>query len=345
MVKAATRDIPRHLKSLDKNFLAALVYGPNEGLVRERVMQLAAQVVADVNDPFNVARLSASGVVSDPARLADEAAAISMLGGRRLVLVEDAGDAVAAALKDVLDNPKGDALIVLAAGDLPARSSLRSLVESSGAALALPCYEDDAQSLETLAQSLAAAAGLRFDADALKYLADHVGGDRRVAKGEIEKLLLYKSSDNNRRITLEDVKAAVGDSAEMTLDDVADAAAAGDLARLEQSLARAFLQGEAAVSILRAVGRRLLRLYEAAQSVAAGARAEDAVKRLRPPLFFKDVPGFTAQLQRWTPTSLMAAVRLLVEAEEHTKTTVLPADTICARVCLRIANAARQARG
>lgn len=344
MVKAATRDIPQHLKSLAPQFAAVLVYGPNEGLVRERAQQLARQVVADLNDPFNVARLTSSVIVNDPARLADEAAAISMLGGRRLVWVEDADDHVTAPLKAVLDDPKGDALLLLQAGDLPARSSLRTLADTAKNALALPCYEDDTRSLEGLAQALAAEAGLRFDADALKYLSGHVGHDRMVAKGEIEKLILYKASDQDRRITLDDMKAAIGDSGEMTLDDVADAAAAGDLVRLEQSLARAFLQGEMPVSILRAVGRRLMRLYDAAQHMATGIRAEDAVKRLRPPVFFKDVDGYVRQLNRWTPATLMAAVRLLVEAEEQTKTTVLPADTICARACLRIANAARQAR-
>lgn len=344
MAKAAARDIPQHLKSLAPHFAAVLVYGPNEGLVRERVQQLAAQVVADLNDPFNVTRLTASVVANDPARLADEAAAISMLGGRRLVLVENADDAVTAALKAVLDDPKGDSLILLQAGDLPARSGLRALVEGAKTALALPCYEDDARSLEALAQSLTAQADLRFDADALRYLTAHVGHDRMVAKGEIEKLILYMASSKDRRITLDDMLAAVGDSGEMTLDDVADAAAAGDLVRLERSLARAFLQGEAAVSILRAVGRRLMRLYDAAQHMAAGMRAEEAVKRLRPPVFFKDVAGYTGQLNRWTPATLMSAVRLLVEAEEQTKTTVMPADTICARACLRIANAVRQAR-
>src|SRR5690606_24588962 len=127
MVKAAARDIAQHLKSLPPQFAAVLVYGPNEGLVRERARQLGRQIVADLNDPFNVARLTSSLIIQDPARLADEAAAISMLGGRRLVLVEGADDAVTAALKAVLEDPKGDALILLQAADLPARSSLRAL--------------------------------------------------------------------------------------------------------------------------------------------------------------------------------------------------------------------------
>lgn len=345
MVKAAARDIPRQLKSLEAVYRAVLVYGPNEGLVRERAELIARQVVANLSDPFNAARLTGATVAADPAMLSDEAAAISMMGGRRVILIDGANDAVAAPLQDFLAAPKGDGLIVLIAGDLPARSALRQVAEAAAGALALPCYDDDAQSIEALARGLSEAEGLRFDADALRLLTDSVGGDRMVARGEIDKLLLYKAKDAERRVTVEDIRAAIGDSADLTLDAVAEAVTGGDLKRLEDVLARAFLQGEAAVSILRAIGRRLLRLYEAADVVASGARPEEAVKRLRPPVFFKDVPAFVAQLNRWTPDTLMSALKLVIEAEIQAKTTGLPADTICARTSLRIANAARVGRG
>ena len=345
MVKVAARDIPRQLKSLEAVYRAVLVYGPNEGLVRERADLIARQVVADLADPFNAARLTGATVAADPPVLGDEAAAITMMGGRRVILIDGASDAVAAPLQDFLAAPKGDGLIVLIAGDLPARSALRQVAEAAAGALALPCYDDDAQSIEALARGLSEAEGLRFDADALRLLTGSVGADRMVARGEIDKLLLYKANDAARRITVEDIRAAIGDSADLTLDAVAEAVTGGDLKRLEDVLSRAFLQGEAAVSILRAIGRRLLRLYEAADAVASGSRPEDAVKRLRPPVFFKDVPAFVAQLNRWTPDTLISALKLVIDAEIQAKTTGLPADTICARTALRIANAARVGRG
>lgn len=344
-MKLSPRDLDAQLRSLDRRYVAVLVYGPNEGLVRERAESLARQVVPDLKDPFNVSNLTPSDIAADPARLADEAAAMSMLGGRRVVRVDAATDSVAAALGAVLGDAKGDSLIVLAAGDLSPRSALRKLVEDAANAVAIACYDDDARSIQDLIRASLEAQGLRIDQDAGRYLVDHLGSDRMVARGELEKLALYKLGDSDRQIHLGDVQAIIGDSSSTALDEVATATTGGDLQGLDRALTKAFVQGESAVGLLRAVARRLLRLYEAAGFMAEGARADDAVKRLRPPVFFKDVAPFTAQLNRWSPDRLVAALKIVQDAEADAKSSLLPAETVCARACLRIANATRATRG
>ena len=80
--------------------VAALIYGPDQGLVRERADKLARTVVPDLSDPFRVADLDESALGADPARLADEAAALSMLGGRRVVRVRSVGKRPGEALRE-----------------------------------------------------------------------------------------------------------------------------------------------------------------------------------------------------------------------------------------------------
>ena len=102
MVKARTHEIGKNLKALEARFRAVLVYGPDDGLVRDRTGELVAQFADDPKDAFQVARLAPGDLTSDPARLADELAAIPMLGGRRLVVVESATDALAATVESAL---------------------------------------------------------------------------------------------------------------------------------------------------------------------------------------------------------------------------------------------------
>ena len=92
-MKASAADLKRLLRDPDFGF--ALFYGPDHGLVRERADALAARIVEDIHDPFRTVDLSGAALKRDPARLADEAAALSFTGGRRLVRVEDADDDVA----------------------------------------------------------------------------------------------------------------------------------------------------------------------------------------------------------------------------------------------------------
>src|ERR1700760_33786 len=114
-VKGASVD--RTLSHPPKDLVAALLYGPDQGLVRERAETLIKSVVPDLRDPFRIADLDDSTLASDPARLFDEAAAISMLGGRRGGRVGGAGTALAKLFERFLDEPIGDALVVVEAGD------------------------------------------------------------------------------------------------------------------------------------------------------------------------------------------------------------------------------------
>ena len=87
------------LRAPDFGLLAVLVYGPDSGLVRERALDLAKGVVPDLTDPFRAVEITADALTGDSARLADEVAAIAMTGGRRVVIVREAGDRIGPARK------------------------------------------------------------------------------------------------------------------------------------------------------------------------------------------------------------------------------------------------------
>ena len=64
-------------------------------------------MVPDLTDPFRVTDLDEQTLDSDPARLFDEAAAMSMLGGRRVVRVRGAGNGHAQLFERFLERPCG----------------------------------------------------------------------------------------------------------------------------------------------------------------------------------------------------------------------------------------------
>ena len=94
-MKLAAARVAAFLRRPDPEIRAVLFYGPDAGLVRERADAVARTVCPDLRDPFRVAELTAAALAADPARLADEAAQISLMGGRRVVRVREAGDALA----------------------------------------------------------------------------------------------------------------------------------------------------------------------------------------------------------------------------------------------------------
>ena len=133
-MKLQARAIDGFLRSPDPKIRAVLLYGPDTGLVRDRAMALGRTVVADLSDPFRVTEMLGRAVADDPARLADEAAALSFTGGRRLIRVREAEDNVTAAFTAFLaDRTPGDSLVIVESGDLGNRSKLRTAPSPSPA--------------------------------------------------------------------------------------------------------------------------------------------------------------------------------------------------------------------
>ncbi len=331
--------IERFLDAPDPGMRAVLLFGPDAGLVRERADRLAAAIAPDRHDPFRIAALAAEALAADPARLNDEAQALSLVPGRRVVRVREAGDAVGALFDRFLkDPPPGDSLVVVEAGDLPARSSLRRAFESARAAASIGCYADGRAELGALVRAVMGARRITVTSEAMEYLIDRLGGDRLLSRQELDKLALY--AGDGGKLDYEAASAMVGDSAAITVEDAVFAAAEGDLARLDRALGRAFDEGEAPVGVLRAALRHFQRLHLASVRLAAGARPEEAIERLRPPVFFKLRERFQGQLRRWPAARAAAALEALTEAERNAKRTGLPPDTICRDALLRLARAA-----
>jgi len=327
----------------DPKLRGILVYGPDSGLVRERAESLARSVAPDLEDPFRVMTLPGSALAADPARLHDEMAALSFTGGRRLVRVKDAGDALGVLFAGQLDAPPpGDSVAIVEAGDLAARSALRRAFEGAKNAVAVPCYADGARELAELVTSVLSSHKIAASAEAREYLVTRLGGDRGLSRAELEKLALY--AGDGGRIGLEDAIACVGDSAALSVDDAVFAAAEGNTAELERALQRAFQEGESSVGILRAAMRHFEKLHLAGSRIAAGMSADAALQSLRPPIFFKLQERFLDVLRQWSPRKTSAAFDLLLEAERQCKRTGFPDRTICSDALLRLARGAQPKR-
>ena len=129
-------------------------------------------------------------------------------------------------------------------------------------------------------------------------------------------------------------RQCVGDSAALSLDDVAHAVADGDLAELERAFDRALAEGANPIQPLRATANHFKRLHQ----VADARDVAQAVEKLRPPVFWKLKPRLTAQAKAWSPARLGEALDGLLEAESRCKSTGMPVEAVAARELMRIAS-------
>jgi len=333
-VKLGDREVERFLKKPDPALRAALFYGSDLGLIRERAKVLARSVLSDLSDPFRVVELAAKTVRDDPARLSDEASAIAFTGGRKLVWLRDAGDGVAEAARSLLAQEGWDALVLVEAPDLARRSKLVELFEEEGKAVAIGCYPDDDQAIERVVEDTLARHGMEIAPDALAFLSDHLGGDRGMTRAEAEKLALY--SLGQKTVSRADAAASIGDSAASGMDDAVLGAFEGDAARLARALSRLRDEGIGAVPILLAAQRHVQRL----QLVMSGV----SIRALRPPAFYEAGASLERQARAWSLPLVARALALLTEADLRCRSTGSPANAIAGQALQAIAGMARRAQ-
>lgn len=323
---------------------AVLLYGPDQGLVRERAKLLAKKCVSNTDDPFAVTELSAAQLKSDPGLLADSAFSMSLAGGDCVVLVRDAPDSITDPLTYIFAQPSTAWPIIVQAAELPPRSSLRKYFENSNNLATIACYPEEGRALEGFIKSYLTSENISIEPAALLYLCSSLAGDRQLVRRELEKLALYavaKETDAGR-VTEADVLLCIGDSSETSLDNLVFSIGDGNQGAIDQTLTKAFSEGINPVAAIRAVQRHFQRLHFVSGQVKGGANVDQAISKLRPPVFFKRKDDFQRQARNWSSENLGRALMLATENEIDSKTTGLPAEILCSRTLMRIAQAARR---
>jgi DNA polymerase III subunit delta len=347
MILGKRPDIERFLKAPGGEIRAALIYGRDLGVVRERGQELASRIAKDPNDPFDVAQLTDGDLDADAGRLEGELAAQSLMGGRRLVRLrfgtEKAGlDKLAAeALTRHADgelNP--DAFLLVEAGALGRDSALRKAAEKAAGAAAIPCYEDEPGDVARQVREALARDNLSMTSEALQLFVARMPKERGVARQEIERLILYLGPGSGAQATPADLEPFLGVEPEASLADAAAAAFGGRLADAQAGMRRAAQEGEAGPAAVRAMGMHLGRLRRALTLAKNGAGLTEAAKAAG--VFWKQEREFLRQARTWTLEELDRIQPEVLNADRLCKTAGSPDQLIAERLALQVAGRARR---
>jgi DNA polymerase III subunit delta len=342
MVALKTSDIDRFLARPDPGKPVVLVFGPDAGLVRERVDALVKSVVDDPSDPFSLVRLDGDELAADPARLVDEANTIPLFGGKRAVWVKATAKSIVPAVEALLASPSPDCRVVIEAGDLRKSAPLRTLVERAKTGAAIPCYVDGERDIARLIDDEIRAAGLTMAPDAKEVLMPLLGGDRQASRSELRKITLYAHGQSE--VSLDDVLAVVADASGLVLDGVLDAAFAGRLPEAETQYARARAGGTAPGTILLAAQRHVAQLHRMRLNVEEGDSPTSAVESARPPLNFKRKSLVESAVRTWSAERLLRVMAQLSDAVLEARKQAGLADALAQRTLMSIALSARRAQ-
>ena len=314
-----------------------LLTGDDTGMIRERARRLVMAVAGSLDDPFRVVELDRDGASAIP----NEMASMSLTGGRRVIRVREAGDAVLPHVTRMLEGrPHG--FLILEAPGAASKSKLRVALDKLPTAAVMVCYPLEGRALEGEIRANLAEMKVSADGEAMRFLVEHLGADHSMTRGEIEKLALYVGPGG--QVDLLTAQMCVGDMAGLSLDDALFSATSGDVGGADRALELAMAEGAAPVAVLRTALVHMQKLQRARAAMAEGLSAGEAAKGLRPPLFFRRESVFVQALNLWSPTAIDQACIRLWEAERACKRTGAPDEVICRSAIVGLAQRSAAAR-
>lgn len=337
-----TGDIDRYIKNRAGYHPVILIYGPDLGLVSEHTSAIIRNLLADNNDPFALLSFESDDIANDPGRLSDEGRAIALFGGERVIRIRLNGSRpIAKPVSTVLEHPFESATVIIEAGDLAKTNPVRSLVEKSKSAMAIPCYADDIGNLRALMNEELAAQDVKIAPDAVDLLLSLLGENRQTSRNELKKLALY--AHGATEITARDIEELIGDASAAIADNTIDFVMTGKTGVALTNFERSLAMGIPSFQTIHALQRHLANLQILAFGVKKGMPTRDAVDKARPPIHFKRKAHVIAQLNSWREEDIIRAQDHLLTAIAESRLKPQIADTIIRALLTRLASFA--ARG
>lgn len=321
-MKLTKRDISAFVSRPAAAHRAVLFFGPDEGQVGMYRKQALSSLLLNPSDTMAVTQLTSDKISSEPSLLFEALSAMSLLGDAPVVVIDPATDKISAIVKEALSLPQCQNFLILAAGDLPARSPLRTSFEKEKNLASYACYRDEGENLARFLEGALRERGIRAERDALHYLATQLGNDRAVTLQEADKISLYLGEEKN--LSLRDARLLVGGNDNFTLDDLCMALGNANYTAVFSLSEKLLGEGTNAVAILRAAARHFERLRMARYKIDEGKNPEEAMASLRPPVFYKYKPAFGKQVSTLSEKKVTRALALLQQGERAVKSSKDP---------------------
>ncbi|MFT3976078.1 MAG: DNA polymerase III subunit delta [Sphingomonas bacterium] len=337
-MKASESRIRQALDRPSADIRLYLLYGPDES----GAMALAERLGRAMGPEAERVDLDGAALKADSARLADEAASLSLFGGSRYIRVTGAGDESTAAVEALLAAERAGNPVVVIAPSLKGTSRLVKRALEADSALATACYAPVGEGAEALAAQLAREHGLRMAGGAARRLVQATGGDRAVMARELEKLSLYLDAAHDNPQTLDDsaLDAVGADLGEAEMSEIVESVIAGHSAELGAALRRMSEAGGSPIPWLRQLARRLGALAEMRAEVAAGGDIGAVIKRHR--VFFREEQATADALRRWSPEALAEAQRRVRGVERALMASGTAGEVLADQAMLGLAERARR---
>lgn len=317
-MKISATTIDNFIKNDITSVHAALLYGPDQGLISERQDIIIKNILGDKYDPLTCIKLDALYLIKNPDKLYQEINNISLIPGKRLFVIYNVTNSFYKIIKETLDNSKSDDFIILTAGELLPSSSIRKYFETTKNIISFPCYVDDLRTISNIVRN--ELANLNPSNEIIQYIANNISGNRLIIKQELNKIKTFYLTAQPTTIDINAIKSLLTESHVNDFQDFTNSVADKNTKKAIHLLEDLLSSGFPGVTLIRVLTNYLYRIFELKSLIAENSDFNTSIKQLKPPVFFKQKDLLKKHLTLWHSKELELIIQKLTELETTCKT-------------------------
>ena len=258
-----------------------LLYGQNEGLKNEITKKYFIN-----NFKENIYRYDEKEIIDNNSDFFDGILSRSFFEEKKLFIVSRVTDKLNNIIEEILEKEIKDVVIVLNASILDKKSKLRKFFEKNKDIVCIPVYEDNFQTLSTIARDFFKINKISISQETINLLIDRSRADRGNLINELNKIESYIKTHKN--ISSEEIIKLTDLAENYNVSELLDNCLSKNSKKTINILNENNFSFEDCILIIRSFSNKLKRLQKIQKEYKKNKNLDTVIASFKPPIFWKD---------------------------------------------------------
>ncbi len=298
-----------------RSFRFFLFYGPNYGKVCDCVN--LTKSFKNVEQDYEVINFFSDEIKKeDLSRIFIESSTPNIFGSKTFLCFHLNSEKINKEIISIISKETNkDLIVVLKCHQLGPRSPLRSFFEKNNYSISVACYEESESEKKTYISNVLQNENVNVSESLIKLLTSNLSNQRLEIKSELEKIIiLYKSQPEKKFMhnTLTFISDTLNNDDTRFISSVASKEKRGFVKNFNKFTD----YGSDNMRLITYLLEHFFRLLVIKIKSNEGIDVSSAIKQLRPPIFFKNLPEFRQQLKMFSISELQFVIRKLLISKQ-----------------------------
>ena len=274
-----------------------LFYGKNDGLQNEIIKKSFIN-----NFQGNINRYDEKEFIENYNIIATEVLTKSLFESEKIIIISRTSDKILKLIQEIFERDIKDIKFILKSGILEKKSKLRTFFEKNENLVIVPFYEDDVNSLSTIALNFIRKNNIKMSRESLNLIVNRANGNRENLKNDLEKI--FNFSITNKNIDTEDIINLTNLSENYGINELADSYLEKNIKSTSKILNENIFTEQDCVLIIRSILSKSKRLMNIIEIYNETKDLDEAIMSAKPPVFWKDKISVKKQAKTWVLSEL-----------------------------------------